>query len=78
MNVKKRPDVRKAQRNGENDSDEKLPEEDLYDDLYTETYQHLFNETVNKEPKKTRRPLNQKSKLNGRQLKHRSVSEMIL
>ena len=78
MNVKKRPEIRKTQRNSETETNEKLPEEDLYDDLYTETYQHLFNEASNKESKKSRRPLNQKSKLNGRQLKHRSVSEMIL
>ena len=81
MNVKKRPEIRKAQRHSEIESNEKLPEEDLYDDLYTETYQHLFNEAANKEIKKTRRPLNQREKLNGRngrQLKHRSVSEMIL
>ena len=71
VNVKTRPEVRKNRTAPEAEIAELNAEEEVYDELYADTYQDIYGSNMKVEQLK---PLKRKSK----QLKHRSVSEMIL
>ena len=72
MNIKTRPEVRKSFHKKE--IAEPGAEEELYDELYAETYQGLHTGHSSEH----NNPRQKKPKLKTKQLKHRSVSEMIL